>query len=78
MFLLLFGNIDISSKSGAVIGVINGGVVLCTIVSPIEVARGPIKPKFSLRFATSYPMETQVYVFDFALDDGFGYNYRIC
>ena len=45
---VLFENIDISSKSGAVIGMINVGMVLCTIVSPIEVARGPIKPKIFL------------------------------
>ena len=45
---VLFENIDISSESGVVIGMINGGMVLCTIVSPIEVARGPIKSKLSL------------------------------
>ena len=44
----LFENIDISSKSGAVIGMINGGMVLCAIVSPIEVARGPMKSKLFL------------------------------
>ena len=53
MFLFFFENIDISSKTWAVIGKINGGMVLCTIVSPIEVARVPIKTKLSLRFATS-------------------------
>ena len=71
MFLFSFENIDISSKTWAVIGMINGGMVLCTIVSPTEVARGPIKPKLSLQFATYYPMETQVHGFAFALDDGF-------
>ena len=43
-----FENIDISSESGLVIGMINGGVVLCTIVYPIEVARVPIKSNFFL------------------------------
>ena len=42
---VLFENIDISRKLGAVIGMINEGIVFCTIVSPTEVARGPIKPK---------------------------------
>ena len=42
-FFVLFENIYISGKSGAVIGMINGGMVLCTIVFPIEVARGSIK-----------------------------------
>ena len=42
---VLFENIDISSESGAVIGMINGGMMLCTIISPTEVARGPIKSK---------------------------------
>ena len=45
---VLFENIDISSESGMVVGMINGGVVLCDIVSPIEVARGPIKLKLFL------------------------------
>ena len=45
---ILFGNIDISSESGAVIGMINVGMVLYTIIFPIEVARGPIKSKFLL------------------------------
>ena len=53
MFLYFFEIIDISSKLGSAIGMINGGVVLCTIVSPIEVARGPIKSKLSLSFVTS-------------------------
>ena len=44
----IFEHIETFSKSWAVIGMINGGMVLCTIVSPIEVARGPIKSKFSL------------------------------
>ena len=45
---VLFENVDISRKSGAVSGMVNGGVVFCTIVSPIEVAKGPIKPKLLL------------------------------
>ena len=53
MFLSSFEYIDISSELGAVISMLNGGIVLCTIVSPIEVAMGPIKPKLSSRFATS-------------------------
>ena len=59
MFLLfvdvfvLFENIDISIKIWAAIGIINGGIVLCTIVSPTEVDRGTRKPKLSLQFATS-------------------------
>ena len=44
-FFVLFENIDISSESGAVIVMINGEMVLCTIVSPIEVAKGTIKLK---------------------------------
>ena len=39
---VLSENIDISSEYGGVIGMINGGIVLCAIVSPIEVDRGPI------------------------------------
>ena len=45
---VLVENIDISRKSGAVIGMINGGMVLFDIVSLIEVARGPIKSKLFL------------------------------
>ena len=45
---VIFENVDISGKSGAVIGIINGVVVFCTIVSPIEVAWGPIISKFFL------------------------------
>ena len=45
---VLFENIDISRELGAVIGMINGGVLLCTVVSPIEVARGPIISKLFL------------------------------
>ena len=45
---VLFENIDISRKSGAVIDMINEGMVLWDIVSPIEVARGPIKLKLFL------------------------------
>ena len=45
---VLFEDIDISSELGAVIGTINGGMVLCTIFSPIEVDRGPIKSKLFL------------------------------
>ena len=47
-FFVIFENIDISSESGAVIGIINEGMVLCAIVSSIEVAQGPIKSKFLL------------------------------
>ena len=47
-FFVPFESIDISGKSGAVIGMINGEVVLCNIVCPIEVARGLIKSKFFL------------------------------
>ena len=78
MFLLSFEYIDISSEKWAVISMINGGMMICAIVSPIEVTRGPIKTKISLQFATSYPMETQVHGFDFALDVGFVYHSRSC
>ena len=42
---VIFESVDISSESGAVIGMINGGMVFCNIFSLIEVAQGPIKSK---------------------------------
>ena len=44
----LFENVDISDNLGAVIGMIHGGMVCCTIVNPIEVAQGPIQSKLFL------------------------------
>ena len=45
---VIFENVDISGESGAVIGMINGGMVFCTIAPPIEVAQGSIKSKLLL------------------------------
>ena len=45
---VLFENFDISIKIWTVIGRINGGIVLCIIVSPNEVDRGTRKPKLFL------------------------------
>ena len=48
--LLAFEYIDISRKKKSVSFMINRGVLLCAIVSPIEVTRVPIKSKLALRF----------------------------
>ena len=45
---VLFENIDISRESGVVIGIINGGMLICAIVSSVEVAWVPIKSKLLL------------------------------
>ena len=49
---LAFEYIEIFRKKWLVSCMINWWVLLCAIVSPIEVARVPIKSKLALQFAS--------------------------